>query len=470
MLVQVPVDSNTSVFNQPFNEPQSCFGFCNDASASNNSGPIHQNRSIQKKDGLTEEERKNKKAMDDLLSEALKKLTFEEREEHQEVLHGVNDLVFEDDTFLNSALQELESHLANTKSGSVYEMAESIDAAYVNDKAFRVMFLRANEYDAKSTADQMFRFFDLKNQLFGTDKLVKDITIEDLYEDDIACLKVGWAQLARRDRSGRQVFLQCGGLLLHASPFTIQNILRVQYYYIMKALQSEETQLRGTVSIWYGIGNLKIKSRTGLVERFTAARSLPQKKAAIHVCCDDAQQFVLSSVMVKVMQANMRARVRLHFGSLTECQYQLSTYGIAPQSLPLDAFGNVNLDRHLRWVHSCVMEETLVEFPISSSHALEPITTPNENDVLFTGGKVGKHIGNQRFKSYILEFSQVYDSGTDEIKRHIVNEISAKIHEGGGRFLRRHGAAWEEVPLDNLRGKIMQAFRKCRRVRKQSCV
>mmetsp|Transcript_4294 Transcript_4294/g.10029 ORF Transcript_4294/g.10029 Transcript_4294/m.10029 type:complete len:347 (+) Transcript_4294:57-1097(+) len=301
MLVQVPVDSNTSVFNQPFNEPQSCFGFCNDASASNNSGPIHQNRSIQKKDGLTEEERKNKKAMDDLLSEALKKLTFEEREEHQEVLHGVNDLVFEDDTFLNSALQELESHLANTKSGSVYEMAESIDAAYVNDKAFRVMFLRANEYDAKSTADQMFRFFDLKNQLFGTDKLVKDITIEDLDDDDIACLKAGWIQLAGRDRSGRQVFVHIGGLLRdHASPFTIQNILRVVYYYIMKALQSEETQLRGTVSIWYGIGNLRIKSRTGLKERFTATRALPQKKAAIHGCVDDERQYAICTVMVKV--------------------------------------------------------------------------------------------------------------------------------------------------------------------------
>mmetsp|Transcript_4285 Transcript_4285/g.10001 ORF Transcript_4285/g.10001 Transcript_4285/m.10001 type:complete len:178 (+) Transcript_4285:168-701(+) len=159
MLAQVPVDSNTSVFNQPFNHPQGCFGCCNDASVSNQSRLVLQNRKMQKEDGFTAEERKKNQEMDDLLSEALNKLTFEEREEHQEVLHGVKNEIMEDDTFLDQALQELECHLANTKSGSLYEIAERIDAAYVNDKAFRVMFLRANEYDATAAGDQMIRVF-----------------------------------------------------------------------------------------------------------------------------------------------------------------------------------------------------------------------------------------------------------------------------------------------------------------------
>eukprot|EP00526_Cylindrotheca_closterium_P026840 CAMPEP_0113629714 /NCGR_PEP_ID=MMETSP0017_2-20120614/15428_1 /TAXON_ID=2856 /ORGANISM="Cylindrotheca closterium" /LENGTH=51 /DNA_ID=CAMNT_0000540129 /DNA_START=15 /DNA_END=167 /DNA_ORIENTATION=+ /assembly_acc=CAM_ASM_000147 len=51
------------------------------------------------------------------------------------------------------------------------------------------MFLRGNRYDTKAAANQMLKFFETKQDLFGTEKLTKDITIEDLDEDDIACLK-----------------------------------------------------------------------------------------------------------------------------------------------------------------------------------------------------------------------------------------------------------------------------------------
>ncbi|CAJ1965485.1 unnamed protein product [Cylindrotheca closterium] len=230
--------------------------------------------------------------MDEIFSQALTNLTFEEREEHQEVIHGVKDTTIDDDALLDPALQDLESHLAHIKGGSVYEMAESIDPAYVSARSFRAMFLRAKEYDAKAAAEQMLLFFESKHQLFGKDKLVKDITIADLDDDDIACLNHSYSQLAGRDRSGRQVFVHIGSLTDSlGSTKTKQNLLRAEYYVIMKAVQSEETQIRGTVSVCYAIGNLKAKSNKGWSESAKLVWALPHKKAAFHLCVDDMKQY-----------------------------------------------------------------------------------------------------------------------------------------------------------------------------------
>ncbi|CAJ1965483.1 unnamed protein product [Cylindrotheca closterium] len=458
-----------SILNQSFNQQDSCFGFCNDAPVTNDSRPFHHMlKQMPKEDALPAKVKQEKQEMDNLLSQALTKLTFEEREEHQEVIHGVKDTNIEDESLLYPALQELESHLTNTKSDSVYEIAERMDPAYVRARPFRVMFLRATEYDAKAAADRMLRFFELKDQLFGIDKLVKDITIADLDEEDIDYLKQSFTQLAGKDRSGRQVTVHFGSLLgVLDSNKTLQNVLRAQYFVFMKALQSEETQIRGIVSIWYAIGNLHAKSPKGYYEHFMAGRALPQKRAAIHVCVDDMKQSAFCSIVVKVMPAHMRARVRTHYGSLTECKYQLSTYGILPESLPLDANGNINPDQQLRWVNSCMMEEQLSNAGQSLPKAFEPITMPNQNDVFFTGGQVTNHLGNQRFQALIFDCSQAYDSGTDEMKRQIIGDIIVRTHEVGGRFLKPQGKGankiWEEVPTENLRKKIMQAFRNRRR-------
>ncbi|CAJ1965487.1 unnamed protein product [Cylindrotheca closterium] len=164
----------------------------------------------------------------------------------------------------------------------------------------------------------------------------------------------------------------------------------------------------------------------------------------------------------------MRAKSRLHFGSLVECKYKMSTFGILSESIPLDASGNINLDRQLHWVQFCAREEQPDRQIPSSVRALETTTiSPGQNDVLFTGGKVVNHGGNERYRRLIFYFSQAYESGTDAAKRQIVGEIIEKIHEDGGRFLRQQGKgankSWEVVPMEILRKKIMQAFRNRRR-------
>jgi hypothetical protein len=54
----------------------------------------------------------------------------------------------------------------------------------------------------------MVRFFELKKRLFGAEKLVKDITLDDLDEDDMDTLETGCVQVSPLiDMAGRPIFV-----------------------------------------------------------------------------------------------------------------------------------------------------------------------------------------------------------------------------------------------------------------------
>ena len=79
----------------------------------------------------------------------------------------------------------IEYHLQNIKSNTAYALAEAMSRKYVSSRRLRMMFLRADRYNSEDAAERMIRFFDLKESLFGVHKLVKDITLDDLDENDI---------------------------------------------------------------------------------------------------------------------------------------------------------------------------------------------------------------------------------------------------------------------------------------------
>jgi hypothetical protein len=87
-----------------------------------------------------------------------------------------------------------------------YDMAMKISPEYVQNRKFRLMFLRACQGDAKKAAKRITRHFSTKLDLFGSDKLVKDIELSDLDEYDMEALQSGGFQvLPKRDLAGRNV-------------------------------------------------------------------------------------------------------------------------------------------------------------------------------------------------------------------------------------------------------------------------
>ena len=77
---------------------------------------------------------------------------------------------------------------------------------YVHDIKFRVKFLRAEKFDATRAACRMAAYFDEKQNLFGRDKLTKDIELSDLDEHDMESLRLGYLQvLSKPDHANRKV-------------------------------------------------------------------------------------------------------------------------------------------------------------------------------------------------------------------------------------------------------------------------
>jgi len=406
---------------------------------------------------LTGQDKQKKQEVDALLSEAMNNLTFQEREEQQEVLHGVAKDIAEEASFIEKALRELDAHIIRKKAGTVYEIAERMNPAYVNSRAFRIMFLRGNRYDAKASANQMLSFFELKQQLFGNDKLAQDITIDDLDEDDREALKAGFLQLTGRDTSNRQIVVQMPGIRKFRH---LRNELRASFYTCMQALLSEQTQLKGIITIFYTVGNFKDRSKgVGFTDHSRRALSVPLHIAAIHFCLDDPHQYILVRAGLAAANAKLRARIRVHYGSHLECQYLLASYGISKELLPLTATYEVDMRRHLNWTEFCFRDSK------DGSLKPPPCIEPNANDVLLMGYKTSNNLGNHRLRERVKELFLQYNAGTYEQKRHLLDGLIASIHNSGGRFLKqdKESVVWQEVTLKEARTKVTQIFRNYKR-------
>ncbi|KAL3937906.1 MAG: hypothetical protein SGBAC_007071 [Bacillariaceae sp.] len=416
---------------------------------------------------MTRDDKQKKHEIDALLSEAMTSLTFKEREKQQDALHGVEWVMHEEGGFIENALHDLDALIRKRrKAGSAYEIAERMDPAYVHARSFRIMFLRGNRYDTQAAANQMLKFFEMKQQLFGNDKLTRDITIDDLDEDDIACLKTGWLQHFGKDRSGRIVILQ----LLHLRAFkTLQNEMRVKFYMIMDLLQKDdETQLKGLCGLTYAVEDCTdVMKGAGYFEHVDLNNVTPCHIASVHFCCSKVSEYLLCKLAIKAMSPKLRARFRLHFGSHVECQYSLATYGISNENLPL-ILGPDKVDTRQPYAMKPVRSNDLERSSPHLVSAKNPIvvTEPTANDVLYMGGNKSDNAGNEHLRNLVAEWSHTYDVAMNIGKRRVVDQIVDEIHRSGGRFLSQaHGAesVWATVPRTEVRSKITQMFRNRRR-------
>jgi hypothetical protein len=119
-------------------------------------------------------------------------------------LHGIADIPEEPPEVLAAKLSEMDQAIARIPIKTAYLFAMSLSNKYVS--SLRLQFLRAEDYDPKNAAERMVRYFDTKCEIFGKDKLVKDVDLGDLSADDMTALQSGFMMLLDdKDRSGRVV-------------------------------------------------------------------------------------------------------------------------------------------------------------------------------------------------------------------------------------------------------------------------
>jgi hypothetical protein len=142
-----------------------------------------------------------------MLAKEMNQLSVKEREKILEDVHGIARVADEPQEFIEACLALLDKELDSISNKAAYDLASSMSNEYTSSKTRRLMFLRAESFDPCKAASRMVRFFDEKCELFGADKLTKDITLNDLDPDDIAALEGGCYQvLPEKDSAGRKVF------------------------------------------------------------------------------------------------------------------------------------------------------------------------------------------------------------------------------------------------------------------------
>ena len=106
---------------------------------------------------------------------------------------------------LNSARERAHQYFQQSglRSGQLH-----VEGIYFEQKN-KAHVSESESFDPCNAASRMVRFFDEKCELFGADKLTKDITLEDLDPDDIITLENGFYQvLPEKDCVGRKAFCQ----------------------------------------------------------------------------------------------------------------------------------------------------------------------------------------------------------------------------------------------------------------------
>jgi hypothetical protein len=145
---------------------------------------------------------------DTLLARELNELTVEERETIYEEVHGVAKLQEETSQFVEACLKDLRDEISKLSRGKrrALDRAFFLRPTLPNERVFLLMFLRADRYNARNAAHRMALYFTSKLELFGDNLLAKEITLEDLDEDDIECVNMGSVNILReKDRSRRTI-------------------------------------------------------------------------------------------------------------------------------------------------------------------------------------------------------------------------------------------------------------------------
>ena len=199
-----------------------------------------------------------------------------------------------------------------------YLQALHQDPTYVDNKDFLIRFLRADQYEPKTAAHRLVGFFEYKKELFGIDRLTKNIALEDLYGnvEDTEVVESGLYQiLPGRDRSGRTVLLK-----FHhpeTEGLSLLSKLRTFYYTTMASLENDEDHKKGIVIVVFNL--FRASNRTETWKNCTLLWNMPVRVAAFHICHNgDPKVKLVTSLSIHAMGPFSRMHLRVHEGKLIQ--------------------------------------------------------------------------------------------------------------------------------------------------------
>ncbi|KAL3927398.1 MAG: hypothetical protein SGBAC_013102 [Bacillariaceae sp.] len=145
---------------------------------------------------------------DSLIALQMAKLSVADREKVYMEVHGIPDFVAETPEVIHQSLLDLQVEIDKLPDKKAYSLTARQDPSYVEDKEFRLAFLRCEKFNCQKAALRIIRHFQMKLYLFGVDKLALDIIQDDLDTDDMAILYGGTGRFLKvLDAGGRLINL-----------------------------------------------------------------------------------------------------------------------------------------------------------------------------------------------------------------------------------------------------------------------
>ena len=130
---------------------------------------------------------------------------------------------------------------------------------------------------------------------------------------------------------------------------------------VMTALEDEDTQRGGLVSVNFNVGSHHGLDREFVAKACQLVNQLPVKFVSMHFCYNDPQLEFLLSLATHVLDSKTRTRLRPHCGLALECIYQLASFGITKDILPISTTsGKVKRDAHRLFLQRPVEPGTLI--------------------------------------------------------------------------------------------------------------
>ncbi|OEU23355.1 hypothetical protein FRACYDRAFT_233528 [Fragilariopsis cylindrus CCMP1102] len=419
---------------------------------------------------------KNGVDVDELLSKELMELSFNDRNNINEEIHGVQCLAPSEDLedggdplFVHNSLLKLQIELntiPNTSELKIgYQKSQELllknktsTTSFVNTTEFRLKFLRCELYDVKKAAIRLCNYLNLVQELFGDYALERSIKLSDFSKHEIQILRTGYYQLwPFRDRAGRRILSIVGNLGMEFDPTlrTGPDPIKAYFYFWMVASNDVETQQKGVVFLVYptiskkdgGSGSSKgatisqmmLPNQIDRILHKKCNEAAPIRIAAVHFCLPNTPFFhLLRSVMTMTLPVSYRNRLKFHVGEGIELQYILKGFGIPTENLPITDTGNIKTTYLKQWLRVRKVIEVEMTPSGQSTKTLSIIECPRSVDVIFRPGtSMLCHPGNVTFRG-LVESKQhrttVKKTDKEQVALEIINDIQ-NLPNGGGRFL-----------------------------------
>ena len=181
--------------------------------------------------------------IDKLMAKEIDRLSLKDRNAIYEEIHGVSTMALEETpALLEESLQNFQAAIdkIDSKRRGAYDYIASQDekenTRIIQDREFRLRFLRSVCFDPFKAADRMVRFFELLQRVYGIEALTNFDGTMDFFikkKSEQLCFRNGYIQiLPFRDRSGRKI------LVLILDALQVESITRVS---VLQLNSTQET-------------------------------------------------------------------------------------------------------------------------------------------------------------------------------------------------------------------------------------